>query len=173
MTILQFQHEKGSYLGSNHRCHAITPRCTLKRRSVNVTERNKIEAVTALMQTIPDTLQKSVELAFEKGASTWLTTLPIEEHGFSLHKQAFRNALCVCYGWTPTRLPTHCSCGAQFNTTHALSCSKGAFPSIRHDRIRDLSAQLLFKVCSNVEVKPPLQPLTAWRNIYQQNSQHG
>lgn len=38
------------------------------------------------------------ELASEKGASAWLMTLPIEEHGFSLHKQALGDALCVRYG---------------------------------------------------------------------------
>ena len=90
------------------------------------------EEVKALKQTLPAALQKSLELASEKGASAWLTTLPIEEHGFSLHKQAFRDTLCVRYGWEPTRLPSHCSCGAQFTTTHAFSCSKGAFPSIWH-----------------------------------------
>ena len=47
-----------------------------------------------------------------------------------------------------------------FNTAHAFSCSKGAFPSIRHDHIRDLTAQLLTKVCHNVEIELPLQPLT-------------
>ena len=33
-----------------------------------------------------------MELSQEKGASTWLTTLPIDEHGFALHKAAFRTA---------------------------------------------------------------------------------
>ena len=61
------------------------------------------EGVKALKQTLPcSSPQKSLELASEKGASAWLTTLPIEEHGFSLHKQAFRDALCVRYGWEPT-----------------------------------------------------------------------
>ncbi len=31
----------------------------------------------------------TMALASEKGASSWLTTLPIEEHGFTLHKGAF------------------------------------------------------------------------------------
>ena len=33
-------------------------------------------------------------------------------------------------------------------------------PSIRHDRIRDITAQLLTEVCSNVGLEPTLQPLT-------------
>ena len=31
----------------------------------------------------------------EKGASNWLTVIPIEEHGFTLHKGAFRDALTL------------------------------------------------------------------------------
>ena len=34
-------------------------------------------------------LKYSIDLAQEKGASTWLTALPLEEFGFSLHKGAF------------------------------------------------------------------------------------
>ncbi len=38
---------------------------------------------------------RSVELAKEKGSSSWLTALPLEEHGFSLHKGAFHDALAL------------------------------------------------------------------------------
>ena len=88
------------------------------------------ETSTTLKNSLPPTLQKAVELASEKGASTWLTTLPIRAHGFFLHKQAFRDALCIRYGWDLQGLPSHCSCGAQFNTTHAFNCHRGAFPTI-------------------------------------------
>ncbi len=33
-------------------------------------------------------LQRAMDLAQENGASTWLTTLPIQEYGFNLHKGA-------------------------------------------------------------------------------------
>ena len=80
--------------------------------------------------------------------SICLSALPIVEHRFSLHRQAFQDALNVCYGWEPTRLPSHCTRGAQFNTTHAFSCLREAF----NDQIRDVTAQLISEVCSNVEV---------------------
>ena len=51
--------------------------------------------MTDLKRTLPVALQKFLELASEKGASAWLMTLPIEEHGFSLPKQAFRDTLCA------------------------------------------------------------------------------
>ena len=61
-----------------------------------------------LQEKLPSSLQKSMSLASEKGASTWLSTLPIEEHGFALHKGGFRDALCLRYGWQPTLLPSQC-----------------------------------------------------------------
>ena len=42
------------------------------------------------------------------------------KHYFSLHKQAFKDALCVCYGWEPNRLPSHCSCRGQFTMPSAV-----------------------------------------------------
>ena len=55
---------------------------------------------------------------------------PVSKHGFNLHKQAFWDALCLRFGWTPTRLATHCPCGQPFSVNHAFSCPKGAMPSI-------------------------------------------
>ena len=46
---------------------------------------------------LPGDLQRCVELSQEKGASIWLTALPIENHAFTLHKSAFRDALCLRY----------------------------------------------------------------------------
>ena len=41
---------------------------------------------------LPHSLQRSVEITKETGASTWLTALPLECHGFALSKGAFRDA---------------------------------------------------------------------------------
>ena len=38
------------------------------------------------------------------GASSWLTTLPIQEHGFALKKGDFHNALALHYGWQPNHV---------------------------------------------------------------------
>ena len=96
----------------------------------------------------------------EKGTSSWLSTLPIEEHGFALHKGAFRDALCLQYGWCPPHLPSQCVCGAKFTVEHSLNCPRGGFPSIRHNEIRDVTADLLSEVCHNVGIEPSLQPVT-------------
>ncbi len=94
------------------------------------------------------------------GASSWLTSLPIKEHGFCLHKGAFFDALALRYGWAPTKTPTHCVCGATFAVDHLLSCSRGGFPSLRHNEVRDLTARLLTEVCNDVQIEPELQEIT-------------
>ena len=101
-----------------------------------------------------------MKISTEKGASSWLSTLPIQEHGFALHKGAFRDALCLRYGWQPKHLPSHCACGSKFTVDHALNCHRGGFPSIRHNEIRDITAHLLTEVCHGVGTEPHLQPVT-------------
>ena len=86
-------------------------------------------------------LARVVTLASEKGASSWLTALPIDEHGFALmHKGAFRDALSLRYltGMQPTNLRTKCICSKPFSVDHALCCPTGGFPSIRHNQLRDI-----------------------------------
>ena len=50
-----------------------------------------------LLSTISPPLQRAMTLAQEKGASSWLNTLPIKEFSFALHKGAFQDALAL-YG---------------------------------------------------------------------------
>ena len=101
-----------------------------------------------------------MDLASEKGASTWLSALPLEEYGFFLHKGDFRDAISLRYGWKPKGLPMHCVCGKAFSVEHATSCSSGALPTLRHNDIRDLTAELMTETCHNVAVEPKLQPIT-------------
>ena len=110
---------------------------------------------------IPTSLQHSMSLAQEKGASSWLTALPVEEFGFAVHKDAFRDALALHYGWAPHFVPSHCACGQPSFVSHALSCSMGGYPSSdTNNEIRDLIAELLSEVCHSVSVEPHLQPLS-------------
>ena len=44
-----------------------------------------------------------MELAQEKGGSNWLTALPLNKHGFTLHKGAFQDAIALYY--QPTAQP--------------------------------------------------------------------
>ena len=105
-------------------------------------------------------LKSCLVVASEKGASSWLTALPIAQHGFALHKEAFRDAICLRYGWTPPHLPSHCICGSSFNIDHPMNCKCGWFPSIRHNELRNITVELLTETSSNVLIEPLLQPLT-------------
>ena len=109
---------------------------------------------------LPPQLKRCVDLAQEKGSSSWLSVLPLEEHGFYLHKGEFRDALCLRYGWNLCSTPQTCNCGAQFSVDHAMICHMGGFPTIRHNELRDITATLLTEVCHNVTTEPTLQPLS-------------
>ena len=106
----------------------------------------------------PDLLQ-AVQQTRDKGASSWLNAIPIEEHGLALNKQEFRDSLCLRYNLPLPNLPSYCACGEMFTVNHALSCKKGGFVAQRHDTIRDLLTSHISKVCRNVEKEPLLQPL--------------
>ena len=105
-------------------------------------------------------MQRAMELAQEAGSSSWLTALPLVAQGFSLHKGAFRDAVRIRYGWALENVPSNCVCGAPFTTDHAMTCSTGGFPTLRHNEVRDLTANLLDEVCSDVAIEPSLQPLS-------------
>ena len=119
-------------------------------------QRNHREQTTtdanSLRGELTPTLQKAMDIARERGSSSWLTSLPLEEHGFVLHKGAFVDALALRYGWALSRTPSSCECGASFTVEHVLSCPRGGFPSIRHNEIRDITANLLTEVCRDVQV---------------------
>ncbi len=88
----------------------------------------EIHAASDVRERVPAPLQRAMDLAQAKRASSWLTPLPIEELGFSLHKGAFWDALALRYGWSPLNMPAHCACGVSFSIQHVLSYPKGVFP---------------------------------------------
>ena len=51
-------------------------------------------------------------------------------------------------------------CGKPFTIEHSLSCSFGGFPTIRHNKLCDVTANLLSQVCSIVQVELHLQPMS-------------
>ena len=144
---------------------SYSPETKMKQRRAKANARSSrrqrdTRTATELSNRLPQKLQRAMKTSAEKGASTWLATLPIAEHGFALHKQAFRDALCLRYGWHPSHLPAKCVCGMQFSIEHAMSCPRGGFPSIRHNEVRDITADLFSEVCHNVGIEPGLQPVT-------------
>ena len=72
----------------------------------------------SVVEHLPAQGQRAVQLACEKGSSSWLNALPLVEHGFDLSKSAFRDAVALRYGWEIKNLPSTCACGAHFNPAH-------------------------------------------------------
>ena len=127
---------------------------------IHIESRNRcLDEATAIYDQLPESLKSAIDLAKQKGASSWLTVLPLIEHGFTLHRAVFHDAIALWYGWTPTNMATTCVCGKPFNVKHALSCARGGFPILRHNEVRDIIATLLTEVCHEVCVEPDLQPV--------------
>ena len=69
---------------------------------------------------LPSKTELAVELAMEKGASNWLTVIPIKEMNFNLNKREFRDAIMLRYDWEITDIPAICTCGELFTVDHGL-----------------------------------------------------
>ena len=55
----------------------------------------------------------------EKGASSWLTIISIQEHGFTLTKSEFKDALRIRYNKQLQGMPSKCPCSQKYDLNHA------------------------------------------------------
>ena len=78
-------------------------------------------AAQSMKSNLPPDQLRPFESANERGASVWLSALPLKENGFDLHKGAFRDAICLRYGWRPPDLPSSCVCGKTYSIDHCLT----------------------------------------------------
>ena len=113
-----------------------------------------------IRETLNDEQKRLNDLNLKTSTSAWLTTLPIKDEGYVLNKQCFWDLICLRYGWRLKHIPETCPCGKAFNFQHAFQCAKGGFISLRHNRIRNITANLLTEVCKDVRVEPQLQSLS-------------
>lgn len=150
--------------------HAIQQQSTLLAVDSSVIRDAKLQGKTEareLWRTITDTIMEHLqpiprrvfEATCDRGASSWLSCLPVASHGFSLDRRSFQDALAVRYGWPAAGVPDTCLCGHAFTIDHAMICKRGGFRILRHNHVRDYFAALLSRVCSVVEKEPLLQPL--------------
>ena len=98
--------------------------------------------------------QQLIKGATEKGASSWLSALPIK--GYALNKQEFTDAICMRYEWKVKGIPNHCACGETNSVDHSLICKLGGCTSMRHNSVRDFEAQIMREVCRDVQTEPTL-----------------
>ena len=121
---------------------------------------NLREKSRLIQHQLPDHLRRATVLNSEKGASIWLTSLPLLSYGFYLNKREFVDALCLRYNWRIEGTTRYCVCGEQNTVNHALICPNGGFVIMRHNELRDIEAELLNEVCNDVTIEPQLLPLT-------------
>ena len=130
-------------------------------------------AAADLHKQLPEKLQLARALACEKGASSWLTTLPLKVHGFELPKGSFRDVLCLRYGWQVPQLPTTCVCGSAMEVEHALSCRFGGLPIRCHNEVRNLLASCLTRKGRLWNNHRTATPATFWGSVPQENNHDG
>ena len=80
--------------------------------------------------------------------------------GFNLNKREFRDAIKLRYDWPVDGYSPTCVCGNNFTVDHAMICKQGGFVTQRYNELRDLEAELLSMVCSDVEIEPVLQDIS-------------
>ena len=112
-----------------------------------------------LKVSLPLKTQIAVDLACEKGASSWLTAIALKDMNFDLSKREFRDALRLRYDWPIPDSPSVCMCGCSFTVDHPMICQRGGLIIQRHDEICDLEAELQNIACYDVAIEPTLQPL--------------
>ena len=96
----------------------------------------------------------------EQGALKWLPTLPTMQEEYMFNKREFWDLVNIRYGWPLSRTPRTCRCGNNFNIANPLTCKKDGFITLRHNRLRNITASLLKEVCHDVQIDPTLQKLT-------------
>ena len=139
------------------------------RKAREEVHKNKLQSLRSDMT--PQQIRAN-DLAQMKGASAWLTSLPLEDEGFVLNKREFFDAISLRYRWNLKRTPTNCACNKPFDSDHAMQCPLGGYVIRRHNRVRDLFAKLLDSVSHGVQIEPPLQPLTGERLHSQANKEN-
>merc|ERR1712194_2577 len=120
-----------------------------------------IKKAEDIREKAPRELQLAIDLASEKGASSWVTARPLLSHPWTvLNKGEFRDAIYLRYGWEPPRMPEKCGCGAKFTVAHAMQCMTGGCRGQMHNAVQyfflDTMKDAGFK---DVVWEPELQPL--------------
>ena len=118
------------------------------------------ERLENVKSALPDNTKRAAGLAAEKGASSWLTVIPLKDINFTLNKREFRDAVHLRYDWHIADTPSTCICGDTFTVDHAMLCGREGFIIQRHNKLRDLEADMLNIVCHDVQVEPVLQEIT-------------
>ena len=126
----------------------------LIKSNVKINKEERYKATLTELRTQLNENQKPLnDITQEKAVSNWLKAYPISDQGYDLNKQQFWDCVCLPYGWRLTNILSTCSCRSKMDIQHAMSCKKD-FITIRHNDLRDLTANLLTEVCKDVYIEP-------------------
>ena len=133
---------------------------TLINRNIKTERQNiTLSKKACIMENCLSKKKLTINLASQKGASNWLSVLPLKKFNFSLNKSELEDGLHLRYGWQPPNTPHKGPCEPSFTLTHSLHSPKGGYTHLIHNEIRDTFATLLDEVCHDVEIAPKLQSL--------------
>ena len=67
-----------------------------------------------LRNSLPEKTKRAVDLTAEKGASSWMTVIPVKEMDLNLNKREFKHAVHRRYDWQLSDVPNVRVCGEPF-----------------------------------------------------------
>ena len=125
------------------------------RRTKNDIHQMKIDEIKSRMSMEEG---RNLALLSEKGASSWLTCLPLQSLNFTLNRQEWYDAISARYNLplVGQTLPQNCACGEENTIDHLISCKLGGFVCFRHNNVRDFIGHELSKVCVDTKIEPHL-----------------
>ena len=151
------KHQKATIMMQNLISNPDTEKIKFEKREITLRKEKRIQdKYDVLFAEANPTTQRALKCAREKGASSWLTFLPLENLGYSVNQEEFRDALALRYNWRIDDVPKHCGCGQTSDIDHLLSCKLGGYVAMRHDKLRDTVATFLKEVCHDVRTEPAL-----------------
>ena len=106
---------------------------SVKQEALRDSEQVAKDKLRNFKDTLPKKSYRALDLAAEKGASTWLTVIPPKEMGFNLNKREFKDALRLRYNWPFSDIPSKCVCGEGYSVEHAMICNSWRLIIQRHD----------------------------------------
>ena len=109
-----------------------------KKQEVKAEREELMKVVVAqIFSELSDDQKSYFAMAQEKGASSWLSSLPIKKLGYSLNRQEFQDSLALRYGWKIKGISQFCTCGKANDIDHALCCPLGGYTYMRHNALRN------------------------------------
>ena len=159
-SILATQQLTDAIVGQNTSLHIDEDEESKVKQTISKNKQDMFKSIREdLVKELSENQIKILDLASEKGASSWLTSLPLEKFGFVLNKQEFIDAMALRYNYKISNTAKTCACGQDFSVNHSLICKKGGYVALRHNTIRDTTAEILEEVCIDVVKEPMLLPV--------------